>query len=142
MQGPVWIRRAEPDEYRFVPRVLYRELERTGRPPGGTQLWLGAHPKDYNVRFVGYRITLKALDDGPGFILGLTFGHGVLQLMHHGQIDAEYRLSLAPRARLSQIWPASDTVAWPNRLRVFDPRIELLEHEIAQEFNGFRTPRP
>jgi hypothetical protein len=127
---------AEPDQ--LVPRLRYRELAEGIEPPAGVQLWLGAHPRDHNVHFVGYRITIVALRGAPGYVLALSFGHACFVLMDHGQTDSVFDLTLLAAAQLKPLWPARSSREWPPTSRIRDPRLENLEGLLAREHNAFR----
>lgn len=129
---------ARPPQDQLVPRDLYRALGELKAPPVGTEVWLGSHPSDYHVQFVGFRVTLLDLDGAQGFVLALTFGHAVFALLHHGRRDRQFRLILQSKALLSEIYPPQPKCQWPPVARVKDGRLEQLEYVLARPHNAFR----
>lgn len=121
----------EPNEYRFAPRELYRELYETRNPLIGSQLWVGANNHGHMGWMGGHSLRFSApLETASGFGASLSLGYGVVHLMYHGSTEWLLRLKYRTHQALKSIWPAQNTVSWPPRL-VMQPRdLEPLAHDI------------
>jgi len=109
----------EPDEYQFAPPELYQELYRTRAPLVGSQVWVGANAHGDIAWQRAHSLVFRTLgDDARGFGASLSFGYGVLHLIHHGSPDWLLRLRYDAHRSLRQVWPTQPSVEWPPDLRM------------------------
>jgi hypothetical protein len=121
----------EPEDYRFASRELYRQLYESRRPLEGSQLWVGANNHGHMAWAGGYSMTFGApLERASGFGASLSFGYGVVHLIHHGSSEWLLRLQNEPHRLLKPIWPSGDDVQWPPAARFSARDLEPLSYEI------------
>jgi hypothetical protein len=127
-----------PAAARVVPPEHYEALYRTGEPPIGVRVWIGAYDETQTAvaGVVAAEVTALGQEDPPGRnVYVRTFTVGTVAFQVFGTSNpALYELDYDwPEPNVHRIWPRRDSVTWLPRPALTDAALDQFSSRIVQE---------
>jgi hypothetical protein len=126
----------------FASPDFARELYRDRRPPLGTDVFLGANTHGEMGWFGAHSMTIMAAPERRhAWGALLTFGHGILYVVHHGLPETRLRPRRHVNLAMRPIWPPRDRIFWPPPLAIAPRDLWPLADEVFTHSSWERAAR-
>jgi hypothetical protein len=123
-----------PEEHRFAPASLARQIFRENHVPEGMEIWLGGNTHGHMGWFGSHSLIIpSARRPHDAWGASIAFGPGVIHMVCHGLTDQRIRLRSPANRSLRQIWPARPSVLWPPPLLIQQRDLRPLAEIVSEQ---------